>query len=84
MLTLAPGHANWADYKGKSLNDLVEHFGDQIGHPHFSDNLGRSDDSLTLEVFVEDRNAIVQTRYLIKKMLNNEITPFLSGYLQIG
>jgi sugar phosphate isomerase/epimerase len=95
MLTLDTGHANLADYTGNRLNDLVERFSDRIGHLHFSDNLGRSDDhlaigkgtinfkklikkikatgyddSLTLEVFEDNRQSLVQGRNLIKKMLS--------------
>jgi sugar phosphate isomerase/epimerase len=90
-LTLDTGHANIADSKGKRLKKLVERFGKQIGHLHFSDNQGRRDDhlavgegtvnfpelvrslkakgyddTLTLEVFDQDRGKRVASRERLK------------------
>ncbi len=47
-LTLDTGHAHIADPKGHCLQKLVEQFGKQIGHLHFSDNKGRRDDHLAI------------------------------------
>ena len=43
-LTLDTGHANIGDRRGRRLNDLVDRFGDRIGHLHISDNSGKRDD----------------------------------------
>ena len=95
-LTLDTGHANIYDHDGRRLKGLVERFGNRIGHLHFSDNNGLSDehlpigqgsinfpqlvrslsvtgydDTLTLEVFDTDRQALVDSREQIKSMFAN-------------
>ena len=97
MLTLDTGHANLVDYSGNRLTDLIERFGDRIGHLHFSDNSGRSDDhwaigkgtirfsklikriraigyddSLTLEIFENDRQSLVDSRETIRELLSDQ------------
>lgn len=92
-LTLDTGHANIYDHGGRRLNGLVQRFGTRIGHLHFSDNNGMSDehlpigrgsinfphlvgclsalgydDTLTLEVFDTDRQALINSREDIKSM----------------
>lgn len=91
QLTLDTGHANIADPQGRRLKKLVERFGKQIGHLHFSDNQGKRDDhlavgegtvdfpdlvrslkaigyddTLTLEVFDQDRRKLVASRERLK------------------
>jgi len=93
-LTLDTGHANIGDYNGNRLTLLVEKYGKQIGHLHFSDNQGRLDehlalgqgtinfknlirslkaigydDTLTLEVFDDDRQMLVASRKRIEGVL---------------
>jgi sugar phosphate isomerase/epimerase len=95
MLTLDTGHAHLGDHTGNRLNELVERFSTRIGHLHFSDNFGRSDDhlaigkgtidfpqlirkikamgyddSLTLEIFEDNRRALVQSRKLVEKLFS--------------
>lgn len=96
MLTLDTGHANLGDYSGKRLNDLIRRFGERLGHLHFSDNSGRSDehlaigkgtisfpglvksiiatgydDSLTLEIFENDRQLLVKSRETVKELFSH-------------
>lgn len=92
-LTLDTGHAH-IDSEGNSrLFQLVNQFGDRIGHLHFSDNRGRRDDhmaigrgtvdfrglarrlkaigfneTLTLEVFEQDRQLLAESRIRIAAM----------------
>jgi sugar phosphate isomerase/epimerase len=47
-LTLDTGHANIGDRRGRRLKGFVERFGERIGHLHFSDNQGKSDDHLAV------------------------------------
>jgi len=47
-LTLDTGHANIGDPQGRRLLQLVERFGKQLGHLHFSDNRGKRDDHLAI------------------------------------
>ena len=47
-MTLDTGHANIAGERTNRLMRLVEQFGSQIGHLHFSDNLGKRDDHLAV------------------------------------
>ena len=47
-LTLDTGHANIADPAGRRIQQLVERFGKQLGHLHFSDNKGKRDDHLAI------------------------------------
>lgn len=97
MLTLDTGHANLFDYSGNRLTDLIERFGDRIGHLHFSDNSGRSDDhwaigkgtisftklikriratgyddSLTLEIFENDHQSLLDSRETIRALLSDQ------------
>ena len=92
-LTLDTGHANMGDPGGYRLKELVQRFGDRIGHIHVSDNRGIHDDhlpvgagtvnfpalvrnlkksgyneTLTLEVFVENRQLLVESRERLKEM----------------
>ena len=94
-LTLDTGHANIADHSRTRLVELVERFGNRIGHLHFSDNYGMRDDhlslgegtikfkqlirhlkatnyndTLTLEIFEQDRGELVRSRDYIKKLLD--------------
>ena len=92
-LTLDTGHAN-IDSEGNSrLLQLVEQFGDRLGHLHFSDNRGKRDDhlavgrgtvnftelvrrlkkigyddTLTLEIFEQDRQLLVDSRRRIEAL----------------
>ena len=95
QLTLDTGHANIADHSRTRLVELVERFGNRIGHLHFSDNYGMRDDhlslgegtikfrqlirhlkavnyndTLTLEIFDQDRRELVRSREYIKKLLS--------------
>jgi sugar phosphate isomerase/epimerase len=45
-LTVDTGHANIDSPRQSRLLQLVERFGDRIGHLHFSDNRGKRDDHL--------------------------------------
>ena len=47
-LTLDTGHANIGDPRGRRLQDLMDRFGDRIGHLHISDNSGQRDDHLAV------------------------------------
>ena len=47
-LTLDTGHANIGDRRGRRLKELVNRFGQRIGHLHFSDNQGKLDDHLAV------------------------------------
>jgi sugar phosphate isomerase/epimerase len=47
-LTLDTGHANIYDHDGRRMNVLVKRFGKHIGHLHFSDNNGMSDQHLPI------------------------------------
>ena len=92
-LTLDTGHANIDGQRGNRLMQFVERFGKQIGHLHFSDNLGERDDhlavgkgsvnfsklilslkeigyndTLTIEVFDQNRQMLVESRELIKAL----------------
>ena len=94
-LTLDTGHANIADHSRTRLIELVERFGNRIGHLHFSDNYGMRDDhlslgegtikfkqlirhlkatnyndTLTLEIFDQDRGELVRSRDYITKLLD--------------
>ena len=93
QLTLDTGHAHIDDPRNDRLLQLVERFGNRLGHLHFSDNRGRRDDhlavgrgtvnfvelvrrlkkigyndTLTLEVFEQDRQLLVDSRRRIKTL----------------
>lgn len=93
--TLDSGHANLNDNEGNRLIQMVQNFGDRIGHVHLSDNRGIHDDHLalgrgninihglvkmlqsigydetiTLEVFVDDRLLLVESREMVESILN--------------
>ncbi len=95
-MTLDTGHANIDDWSGNRLLLLVEQFGRQIGHLHFSDNNGRRDEhlaigegiikfkklirklktvgydeTLTLEVFDNNRQELVKSRKRIEKLFSD-------------
>lgn len=96
-LTLDTGHANIDSDRNSRLLQLVERFGDRLGHLHFSDNRGKRDDhlavgrgtvnfkelvrrlrktgyddTLTLEVFEQDRRLLVDSRRTIEAMFAND------------
>lgn len=48
QMTLDTGHANIGTPAGIRLLDLVERFGNRIGHIHISDNHGKRDDHLAV------------------------------------
>ena len=48
QLTLDTGHANLGEGGGARLPELVERFGDRLGHVHLSDNRGVFDDHFPL------------------------------------
>jgi len=93
QLTLDTGHAHIDDPKDDRLLQLVERFGNRLGHLHFSDNRGKRDDhlaigrgtidfpklvsrlkktgyddTLTLEVFEQDRQLLVNSRRTVQAM----------------
>ena len=47
-LTLDTGHANIGSPRGKRIIQLIEAFGDRIGHVHVSDNFGKEDNHLPI------------------------------------
>jgi sugar phosphate isomerase/epimerase len=47
-MTLDTGHANIDDRRGRRLKELVDRFGERIGHLHISDNKGKLDDHLAV------------------------------------
>jgi sugar phosphate isomerase/epimerase len=47
-LTLDTGHANIDGEENSRLFQLVERFGQRLGHMHFSDNHGKRDDHLAV------------------------------------
>ncbi len=48
QMTLDTGHANIGAPGGSRLLELVERFGNRLGHIHISDNLGRRDEHLAV------------------------------------
>ena len=95
QMTLDTGHANIGVPAGSRLLELVERFGNRLGHIHISDNLGTSDDHLavgqgtvdfstlisslvdlgyddtiTLEIFDQDRRMLVESREKIKRLFD--------------
>lgn len=48
QMTLDTGHANINAPAGSRLLELVERFGNRLGHIHISDNLGKRDDHLAV------------------------------------
>ena len=48
QMTLDTGHANIGDPAASRLWELVERFGNSLGHIHISDNLGKRDDHLAV------------------------------------
>ncbi len=48
QMTLDTGHANIGSPGGSRLLELVERFGNRLGHIHISDNLGKRDDHLAV------------------------------------
>ena len=48
QMTLDTGHANISAPAGSRLLELVERFGNRLGHIHISDNLGKRDDHLAV------------------------------------
>jgi sugar phosphate isomerase/epimerase len=89
QFTLDTGHANLGEGGRSRLAELIERFGERLGHIHLSDNRGLYDDhfplgsgtidfqrlakslkeigyddTITFEVFSEDRNLLVQSRDL--------------------
>ncbi len=47
-MTLDTGHANIGAPAGSRLLELLERFGNRLGHIHISDNLGKRDDHLAV------------------------------------
>lgn len=95
QMTLDTGHANIGTPAGDRLFELVQRFGNRLGHIHISDNLGKRDDHLavgqgtvdfsalisrlvklgydntiTLEIFDQDRRMLTESRDTIKKLFD--------------
>jgi sugar phosphate isomerase/epimerase len=47
-MTFDTGHANIDGQDGQRLTDFINRFGQEIGHIHISDNLGKRDDHLPI------------------------------------
>lgn len=104
QMTLDTGHANIGAPDGQRLLELVERFGNRLGHIHISDNLGKRDDHLavgqgtvdfstligrlvelgyddtiTLEIFDQDRRKLTESREKIKRLVSTVRKEYLQA-----